>query len=294
MADTRLFVLLARETPKAVVFRRGPSRWVQLLTWNTATDAFEAGQWLKGRIYERRCDLTPDGDLLVYFAANYHAPYFSWTAVSRPPYLSALALWPKGDGWGGGGHFDSATTLALNHRAAEMTLAGGFELPSWLTVRPFGEYAGGGEDDPIWPARLARDGWVLASAGRVARKSRKAKVWIELDPPIVWEKRHPLAPERYVLQMTISGLKEMRGTWYVTEHRVLAGGAESIALGRTEWADWGGDGHLLFSAGSSLYRLPFAGGALAPQSELRTIIDLAESEFAPREAPPDALRWPEG
>jgi hypothetical protein len=55
----RLYCILARETPLAVVFRRGPSKQVLLVLWHTDTDQFHEGQWLKGRIYERRCDLSP-------------------------------------------------------------------------------------------------------------------------------------------------------------------------------------------------------------------------------------------
>jgi hypothetical protein len=64
----RIFVLFARKSPTAVIFRRGPSKWVQLVKWNTKTDVFEPGQWFHGRIYERRSDLSPNGSLLVYFA----------------------------------------------------------------------------------------------------------------------------------------------------------------------------------------------------------------------------------
>ena len=46
-ASTRLYVLLAREAPVAVVFRRGPSKQVLLLKWYTDRDVFEEGQWLK-------------------------------------------------------------------------------------------------------------------------------------------------------------------------------------------------------------------------------------------------------
>lgn len=112
-SSTRLYVILAREAQYGVIFRRGPSKRVLLIGWNTAGDTFERGQWFKGRIYERRCDLSPEGDLLLYFAANYRKPYFSWTAISRPPFLTALALWPKGDCWGGGGHFSSRKQIAL-------------------------------------------------------------------------------------------------------------------------------------------------------------------------------------
>ena len=69
-ATARLFVIRAREAPLAVIFRRGPSKQVRLISWNTDTDDFEGGQWFKGRIYERRCDLSPDGRYLIYFAAD--------------------------------------------------------------------------------------------------------------------------------------------------------------------------------------------------------------------------------
>jgi PAS domain-containing protein len=58
----RLYAILARDKPVAAVFRRGPSKQVLLLTWNTATHEITPGQWFKGRIYERRCDLSPSGE----------------------------------------------------------------------------------------------------------------------------------------------------------------------------------------------------------------------------------------
>lgn len=70
----RLHVILAREAPKAVVFRRGPSGQVCTLGWDLETDTFAMGQWLKGRIYEYRSDLSPDGELMIYFATDYRHP----------------------------------------------------------------------------------------------------------------------------------------------------------------------------------------------------------------------------
>jgi len=88
VAFPRLSVLLARSAPVGVIFRRGPSKQVLLIRWNLEKDTFETGQWFKGRIYESRCDLSPDGKLLLYFAASQKKPYISWTAISRPPYLN--------------------------------------------------------------------------------------------------------------------------------------------------------------------------------------------------------------
>ena len=78
-----------------MVFRRGPSGEVALVGWDTERHAFELGQWFRGRIYERRCDLSPSGERLAYFAGTHRGPMGTWTAVSRPPFLTALALWPK-------------------------------------------------------------------------------------------------------------------------------------------------------------------------------------------------------
>ena len=114
----RLFGILARESPVAVVFRRGPSKYCELIHWNTETDELSRGQWFHGRIYERRCDLSPDGRLLIYFAMNgawESETKGAWTAISKPPYFTALALWPKGDCWNGGGLFIDQQTIWLNH-----------------------------------------------------------------------------------------------------------------------------------------------------------------------------------
>jgi hypothetical protein len=66
----RLHVLMASQVPKAVVIRRGPAKSVCTVGWDRRSDRFELGQWLRGRIYERRADLSPDGRHLIYFAMN--------------------------------------------------------------------------------------------------------------------------------------------------------------------------------------------------------------------------------
>jgi hypothetical protein len=70
----RLHVILAREAPKAVVFRRGPSGCVCTVGWDLESDTFTMGQWFKGRIYEYRSDLSPDGEHMIYFAADFRRP----------------------------------------------------------------------------------------------------------------------------------------------------------------------------------------------------------------------------
>lgn len=164
-ASTRIYGILAREAPIAVLFRRGPSGFVQLVKWNLNDDTFEHGQWLKGRIYERRADLSPSGKYLIYFAAKHKAPMYSWTAVSRPPFMTAIALWEGMGAWGGGGLFDSETHIQLNHSVMRMRLSETFKLPVDIEVVPCGEDSGSGEDSPIMDMRMERDGWQLKQSG---------------------------------------------------------------------------------------------------------------------------------
>lgn len=112
-----MYLLFARDAPRAVILLRGPSNWYHVVRWHTADDSFEHGAWFRGRIYEERCDLSPDGELLVYFAlqgSRWGTGYGgSWTAVSRAPWLHALTLWPQGDTWSGGGYFTGDRGLVL-------------------------------------------------------------------------------------------------------------------------------------------------------------------------------------
>lgn len=151
-------MLHARESNETVIFRRGPSKWVQLLKWNTDKDEITPGQWFKGRIYARRADLSPDGNYLIYFAAKFKESknQYAWTAISKPPYLTAIALWMKSDTFNGGGLFESSQKIYLSHTKSESELEEGFNVDR-LQVRikeirfPF---------DDIESERMKRDGWI--------------------------------------------------------------------------------------------------------------------------------------
>lgn len=88
-----LFVLPARDVPRAVILRRGPSRWYHVIDWDTANDRFVHGAWIKGRIYENSCDISPDGTLLLtsILQGSRGGTEFThaWTAISRVPWLQA-------------------------------------------------------------------------------------------------------------------------------------------------------------------------------------------------------------
>jgi hypothetical protein len=204
---------LAREEPVGVVIRRGPSKQVCTLQWDRRDDDFQVGQWLRGRIYERRSDLSPDGKHLIYFAMNgkwSSESRGSWTAISRAPYLKALAFFPKGDCWLGGGLFTENRTYWLNGGDCHSELGNTDYLERDLEFRPSGSV--GGECLSVYYPRLLRDGWTLIErvslakwkdfdvfeksldAGWVLRKIAHAEIGAPAGKGCYWDEHELLHP----------------------------------------------------------------------------------------------------
>lgn len=256
------------------------------MSWDTSSHEFRIGQWFKGRIYERRCDLSPSGEKLIYFAAKHRAPLFTWTAVSRPPFLTALAMWPKGDSWGGGGLFRNERTISLNHLKGQFELTEDFQFPRSMTVEPCGVHSGRGEDGPILHQRLTRDGWSLRQNAEGWANRSRSRIRYEPSKKETWVKSRG----GWTLEMSIVGIHERDGPWYVMQHRILdAQGGVAIDLERSDWADWSMSGELLFARQGRLYRLTVKEGSRPGVAE--ELIDLSELKFEAVQTPAEASLW---
>lgn len=178
----RLHVLLASHAPLGLVIRRGPSKHVATILWNRRRDEFQLGQWLKGRIYERRSDLSPDGKHLIYFAMNGKwdsEAKGSWTAISRAPYLKALAIFPKGDCWHGGGLWTNKNDYWINDGYGHSVLRDTKEVRRDKRFEPSEYY--GGECLGVYYPRLLRDGWQLMERVNVSKWKDKDVFEKDLD-----------------------------------------------------------------------------------------------------------------
>ena len=111
----RLDVFLAPKAHKAVVLRRGPAKQVCTIGWDLKSNEFQMGQWFKGRIYENFCDLSPDGKYFIYPTLKPKDKIWSWTAISRAPYLKAICLWRTSGGSIGGGIFRTNRSYWVNN-----------------------------------------------------------------------------------------------------------------------------------------------------------------------------------
>ena len=231
MTPPRLHVLTATGSAAAVVLRRGPASAVATIGWDRDSHAFAPGQWLRGRIYEHRADLSPDGRHMVYFASRGGGQ--AWTAVSRAPWLRAVLFRPQNSTWCGGGAFDERGRLWLNGAAVPP------ELPDGLRTAPPDAYphsTDGFHMGDTFAAMLERRGWQRSGPGQgyEAELSRGLPDGGRILQSFVLQARNrSIISSRFAL-VTPKGQRTEKPDW--------------------EWADLRGD-RLQFAAGGALWEM---------------------------------------
>jgi hypothetical protein len=296
MAHCTTYGILARDGRSVAVLRRGPTRSVLLLRWWLGSDEIEEGQWLQARVYGERSDLSPDGIYLLYFAGDYRRSrgFGTYTVVSRVPFFTALALWPVGDTWCGGGLFSGPRRLALDHRASKMRLAPGIALPKrWHTEQmplPRAPSPDSYIGNAVERARLLRDGWSVRD-GTPRRNAHGALV--ALEPPLIYSRPQPRGSA--LLSLLTHGLWSANGA--SRQHSLQVAGARGDLLRQiddADWADFASNGDLIFGHGGCLYRLPetrVRAIAREPLEDARLIADLRPLSFCRRPPTREATRW---
>ncbi len=270
----RIHVLLASDEPVGLIIRRGPSKSVATLLWNRKTDEFRLGQWLKGRIYERRSDLSPDGKYFLYFAMNGKwdtEAKGSWTAISQAPFLKALAIFPKGDCYHGGGLWTGNQTYWLNDGYGHTVLRDTMVVrrdTRWHSPRCYAEGNSG-----VYYPRLVRDGWTFKDKVVVGK-------WKVMN---IFEKQCPCGWVLRKVDHSESGISSLPGKgYYWDEHELIhSSSGESIACPQWEWAEL--DGKRLVWA----FEGRLQAGRLTTQGlvDKETLFDFNEMEFSPVKAP---------
>lgn len=298
----RIYAIIARDGRSAVVFRRGRSKRVLLLRWWLTSDTIEHGQWFKGMLYPRASDLSPDGELLVYNAEkfNYRLPEKRWTAISRPPYLTALKIWFGGGRYWGGGIFEDQTTIDLDLQEKDRRQGEGRADHGRLKIAPTGPTAGKGAL-LIDHRRRTRDGWQLTSSDQPVtwEKTKVGNTWARPALPLVYEMPCPdrqraiRAPKlRHEIQSWDEWPSLNQPDVYTLVDPV---GHTLRSLESCSWADWQPTGDLLFAIGGCLYRLPHkhvAANASHALDGAKLVADLSDLTFEEVVAPPEALQWP--
>lgn len=268
----RLHILLASNAPVGVVIRRGPTKCVCTVLWDRRRDEFQLGQWLKGRIYERRSDLSPDGKYLIYFAMNgkwKSEAKGSWTAISRAPFLKALAFFPKGDCWNGGGFFTGKATYWLNDGYGHSKLRDTSSVRRDATFEPSESF--GGECPGVYYQRLLRDGWAMGES--VSKGRFKTHVVFEKPAGAGWILRKLAHAE---IHRTAG-----KGCYWDEHMLVREKTGAQIACPDWEWCDIDGK-RLAWASGGKLFAGKLNATGLASETQL---FDFNGMAFEPIEAP---------
>jgi hypothetical protein len=273
----RIFGIPATRAPVVAVISRGPTKWARLGRWDVAEDRYEHGAWMAGTVYPQRCDLSPDGRWLAYFALK---PSSSWEAgwtyiaVSRLPWFTALVAWGTDGTWTRGVRFtDDRERWTLPDPAEgdprPLRARYGLEL---RRAESFAiERERGWDETEDTPPRAEDDHWDERRVKRVTmRKPRPGDAGTSL-----------LVGGRF------AAFRDVRN--YDPEVRyALERGTTIDALQDVQWADWDARGRLLVATTDG--RLQVRSGAGAG-STLAWEIDLSADEPDPRPPPDEARRW---
>lgn len=274
MTPPRIFCLPAREAPVLAVLRRGPSDWCHVGRWEVSEPSYEPGAWFRGTIYPQKCDLSPDGRWLAYSAMKHGSEWGAgdvYEAISRLPWLHALAAWEAG------------TTYTRGIRFVEETGRNDVGPPVVGDVAPCLERYGLAVNRSVQFAVERRTGW------------RETDDTAERDPADIWDERRPVGmrkrrpggDEELIVEGGFGAFRTSRGRRDPVRY-TLATAEGSRDLDDLQWADWDGEGRLLAATRAGGLEMRTLGPA-----GFRTVFtrDLSPLVPDPEPAPEWARAW---
>ncbi len=235
-------------------------------------DQYEPGSWLHGRIFPQKCDLSPDGRWFAYSAMK-HGDWAAGTiyeAVSRLPWLTALAAWNAGTTYTRGIHFtDSAGRSAIGP-------------PDMGDTGPLLARYGLDLNRPEQFAVERRRGWV-ESDDTAPRSERGA--WDD-RADVTMEKPQPGGSWNLLVTGGYAGHRTSPD-WYDPAEYALSDGSDLTILD-AQWADWDRTGRLLLATTDGRLQIRTLEGA-TPTVDFDH--DLAPILPDPQPPPPEASEW---
>ncbi len=233
----RVYFLLAKQVPEAVIIARMRAKLFHVVKWNYERDKKTEGAWLKGQFYFERADLSFDGKHLVYFALGPWKGVWSWTGVCEPPSLTALMFWEHDSTWEGGGLFLDDHTLWLDIPPDQPASNRGHFQPSKNLEKLYTlKFRKDQQEESIYPRHLARDGWVkvVGEGGRNSydKLSPNRNYLLKLTDPRLFERMNDRLNLRIPRRFTLRRVSTNETFDAIIDKKVT-------------WADWGIDGQLL-------------------------------------------------
>lgn len=238
----RIHLLPAKEAPVVAILRRKPSKVFHVMRWNTETDEIEHGSWFRGKLYPLRCDVSFDGNWMVYLAMG--AGGNTWNGLCRLPWLKTVCESDNTGAWNGGGYWANRTTLLTNSWSKIQRE----EKPPFKLSPMSTEY---GEDEGVLYPRMERDGWNRAGPFGKERELKNAKKYTVIcEGDSGW--RFQPTTSHPCLSCFYRGYLEHGRTFEFSLE-----GYPDLLDQRVDWATWDSVGQLIVarSGGVERYRL---------------------------------------
>lgn len=278
MTPPRIFCIPALDAPIVPVLRRGPTAWYHVGRWDVERGTYEPGSWLRGTLYPQRCDLSPDGRWLAYLALKPGATWDvggTFIAISRLPWLTALAAWQTCGTWTLGLRFERDPQLWA---VDDPSIGDLRQVRRRFGLRPNADVSFAVERPRGWtessdtPPRGSTDPWE-----------------IRRGPRITMEKGRP-GGDGVVLRVrgTYAAFRQsMPGERRTVEYEI-SDGATRHRLEDVGWADWDSSGRLLVATTDG--RIQIRDGDPATL-HVEHEVDLSELAPTPAEPPSEARTW---
>jgi hypothetical protein len=234
---------------------------------------YEPGAWLRGTLYPQRCDISPDGRWLCYFtlkASARWAPGATYIAISRLPWLTALAAWGTSGTWTRGLHFVDDTDTFPTESPDEgdvAVLRRSYGLAHTHAASFAVERRAGWTETADTPPRAPNDMW-------------------DEHRDVTMEKADPAGSGRRLLvRGWYAAFRAMQPERFGPSTYVREDGGDQRELD-AQWADWTADGRLLVATRDGRLQWLDSGN-----QTVRWQVDLAAMAPDPSAPPAEAARW---
>jgi len=287
----RIFFLIAREVNKAIVFRRGPTKWTQMLVWDLNSNELEYGQWSRVKFQKWRCDLSPSGKYLIYLD-NQFEDQDSATVISKPPYWNALTKWKHYNPlFGmGGGVFNSENEVVLNWHFK-------LEADKLFPVNPQLNVICKGKSYDVENVRLERDGWSLLDSkefvdNEMNRLKKTSMFWNDIymenrfqTTPELWSK--PITKTSFLYRLSYLHPKKIKrlSKFFIKKRQ------EVKELEGIEWAEVDHNGRIIATKNGTLMASKIFNDGSVQLDNLEILHDLNALKPTKVSVPNEMKKW---
>ncbi len=229
IAEKNVIVFIYRKSSKV--------HYLVCMKYNKSKETFILGSRFYGKLYPEKCDISPDGRYFLYFAMRgtsqekYKKEMYCWTAICRPPNITAQFILEHNDTWFGGGRFIDERKLFINS---------GYEK---INTKKFGQYS------------IVTEGscgnWEIGKGWKLTETQKSDLKYYNYVVPKYWEKSKGKITIKRKLEY--DELYSKRGRFDMYSYTIIDNKTQNeIPLANCTWIDFDNFGRIITGQGSKI------------------------------------------